>query len=438
MDVGIKPPLPEAFLSRVGKQLGEALPAFYAAMEGSPVRGIRMNPAKAGRMPFRDAQRKIPWARDGWELASDSKAGSTIAHEAGQFYLQEPCAMLPGAVMDAKPGETILDLCAAPGGKSTQMGLDMRGKGLLICNEPVPKRAAVLSRNLERMGIPHGIVTRADPGKLAALWPEGFDGVLADVPCSGEGMFRRNPETRNEWTEEKAAGCVRRQREILESAARMVCPGGRLIYSTCTWNPDENEEQIETFLLGHPEFKPEGFRLPGIEAPEGMYTCWPHLVRGEGQFVARLRKRGSGSPRLEDGSDAFALSKECLRIWQTNGIGTERPNAAIGNMLTRIERIPVMKGIPVLRLGLCLGEVRGRIFIPDHAASMAITRPEMPEKELTDSEALRFLAGEPIPGGETGWVLMTWQGLVLGWGKGSEGTVKNHYPKGLRSEKLSV
>ena len=285
-------PLPEAFVRRTREQLGPELDPFLQAIEGPPVRGIRMNPFRAGGdQPFPGAGARIPWTRDGWELSLASEAGGTLEHEAGLFYLQEPCAMLPAAVLAAQPGEKILDLCAAPGGKATQLGLDLRGKGTLICNEPVPKRAAVLSRNMERMGVPNAIVTSAYPERLERLWAGGFDAVLADVPCSGEGMFRRHPETRLEWTEEKAAGCAERQKAILRSAAALVRPGGRLVYSTCTWNPAENEGQVKAFLREHPDFEPEPFFLPGINAPEGMFACWPHRTRGEGQFAAKLRKK---------------------------------------------------------------------------------------------------------------------------------------------------
>ena len=212
--------LPEAFVRRIRAQLGAGSEAFFEAMSQPPVRGLRMNPLReGGRVPFRDAGDRIPWCPEGWEIPADSTAGVTIAHEAGAFYLQEPGAMIPARVMDARPGERILDLCAAPGGKSTQMGADMRGEGLLVCNEPVPRRAAILSRNMERMGIPHSAVICAWPEKLADRWSEGFDGVMVDAPCSGEGMFRRNPEAAAEWSEEKALGCAARQREILEAAA---------------------------------------------------------------------------------------------------------------------------------------------------------------------------------------------------------------------------
>ena len=430
--------LPEDFTQRVGEQLGEELSSFLCAMEQPAVRGIRMNPFRSGpAAPVPDAGERIPWAANGWELAAESAAGTSVAHEAGAFYLQEPSAMLPAAVMDAKPGEKILDLCSAPGGKATQMGLDMKGEGLLVCNEPVPKRAAVLSRNLERMGIPNGIVTCAYPDRLAKSWPETFDGVMVDAPCSGEGMFRRHPETRAEWSLEKAAGCAARQREILEEAARMVRPGGRLVYSTCTWNPAENGEQVKEFLTAHPEFEPEPFSLPGAEGSDGTFTCWIHRVRGEGQFAAKLRKRGEGETRLPDGSADFRPDREAIRIWEKGEIRTEEPNAAFGQTLTHVPEIPDLRGIRVLRLGLHLGEIRGKNCFPDHAAALCIRKPDMPEYEISEEEALRYLAGEAIPGDARGWVLMSRKGLILGWGKGSGGMIRNHYPKGLRNGRIT-
>lgn len=433
------PLLPVEFLTRIGTQLGNELPRFLEAMHEAPIRGIRMNPEKnRDGQPFRDAENKIPWERNGWELKEDSAAGITVAHEAGAFYLQDPCAMLPAAVLNARPGERILDLCSAPGGKATQMGLDMQGEGLLVCNEPVPKRAAILSRNIERMGIPHTIVTCAYPEKLADAWEEGFDGVLADVPCSGEGMFRKNPLSRSEWTAEKAEGCTGRQRKILDAAARLVRPGGRLVYSTCSWNPAENDQMISGFLETHPEFTPEPFRMEGIGAENGMFLCWPHLLRGEGQFVAKLRRADGERKTLSENRKAFAVKKDDLLLWEQSGIRTPKPNALFRNTLVRADFIPELKGIQVIRLGLHIGEIRGKQMIPDHAAAMNIHRTENQEISLTDEEALRYMAGEAIPGAAKGWTLLTWHGLALGWGKGSDGMIKNHYPKGLRNNKLII
>ena len=426
--------LPEAFVERVGGQLGSELSSFLDAMAAPPVRGIRMNPRRTGgKTPFRDAEVRIPWCEWGWTLRGDSPAGVTIAHVAGAFYLQEPGAMLPAEILRAQPGEKILDLCAAPGGKSTQMGLAMGGSGLLVCNEPVPKRAAILSRNIERMGIPGAIVISAWPEQLAERWPEGFDGVMVDAPCSGEGMFRRDPETIREWSPEKAAGCALRQREILEAAARLVRPGGRMVYATCTFHPEENEEQVKHFLAGHPEFEPESFRLPGADGAEGWFTCWPHRSPGEGQFAALLRKKGDRPARLPGGSEAFRVPREERGAWQAAGLDLPEPNALFGRTLVSAPEIPDLKGIRVLRLGLHLGERRGKVFLPDHAAAMSFAAGELPEAELTEEQALKYLAGEALAAPQEGWRLMKYQGLPLGWGKGSEGQIRNHYPKGLRN-----
>jgi len=422
--------LPDAFIKRIREQLGDDAALFLKAMDEPSVRGIRMNPLRSAEV-FRDAAERIPWQEDAWYLGKDSEAGTTIAHEAGAFYLQEPSAMIPAAVMRARPGERILDLCSAPGGKATQMGCDMRGDGLLICNEPVGKRAAILSRNIERMGIPNAVVTSALPEQLSRSWKEVFDGVLVDAPCSGEGMFRRLPESRVEWTAEKADGCAQRQHGILSEAAKMVRPGGRLVYSTCTYNPAENEQQVERFLNENPAFRAEEFFLPGMEKPSVMWTVWPHKVCGEGQFAALFRKGGNDRKTLK--SEFSAPDRTVMNVWRESRTGTPEPNAVFGHTLVRVPETPETRGIRVMRPGLQIGEVKGRYFVPDHAAAVAFFPPETERVPLSDGEACRYLAGEAIAGDAKGWVLMTWQGLVLGWGKGSDGMIRNHYPKGLRN-----
>ena len=432
----MNPKLPEAFVSRMEGQLGEELPAFLRALEEAPVRGIRLNTLKETveteeyrRLP------RIPWAEEAYELPADSQAGSTILHEAGAFYLQEPGAMLPAAVLDARPGEKVLDLCAAPGGKTTQIGSAMRGKGLLVCNEPVPKRARILSGNVERFGLPNTIVTCAWPEQLAEMWPEGFDAVLADAPCSGEGMFRRVPESREEWSAEKAGGCAERQREILNAAARLVRPGGRLVYSTCTYNPAENGENADWFLAEHPDFEPEGFRLPGIDAPEGKYTCYPHRKRCEGQFTALFRKKGDEAARLPDRRTLPKPGREEAAVMSR--LFPQLPEAThrLGDTLIRLELCPDFRGIRILRAGLHLGEVRGRIAEPDHAVAMKMDPPDICTLDLDRESACRYMAGETIEAEREGWLLVRYKGLILGWGKGSGGIIRNHYPKGLRGNR---
>ena len=429
----VNPKLPEAFVSRMKRQLGNELPAFLCALEDAPVRGIRLNIFKeTDAVQSYKRNSRIPWAHEAYELPADSDAGSTIIHEAGAFYLQEPGAMLPAAVLNAKPGEKVLDLCAAPGGKSTQIGIAMRGEGLLVCNDPVPKRAKILSGNIERIGLPHTIVTCSWPEQLADLWAEGFDAVLVDAPCSGEGMFRRVPESREEWSEDQARGCAQRQREILNKAVKLVRPGGRLVYSTCTYNPDENDRIACWLPREHPDFEPEPFSLPGINAPDGKYTCYPHRMRTEGQFVARFRRIGNGTAELPDERSLPKPGREEQAALTASFPEFPAATHRFGNTLVHLNQCPDLRGIRVLRAGLHLGEVRGKTVFPDHAAAMSINPPEMTALDLDAENACRYIAGEAIESEKEGWLLIRYKGLIAGWGKGSGGIIRNHYPKGIR------
>ena len=428
--------LPPAFLHRIKTQLGNETDDFIRAMNEPAIRGIRFNPLK----PCKENVRwmtgdRIPWEENGWYLSENETPGITIWHEAGAFYLQDPAAMLPVKVLNPRPGEKILDLCSAPGGKATQIGCAMHGKGLLVCNEVIPKRALILSRNIERLGITNTVVTGARPEILASRWKGCFDAVLADAPCSGEGMFRRDPETRIEWSPEKASGCVIRQREILTSAAELVRPGGRLVYSTCTFNPDENENMIQWFLNTHSDWEAEPFQLPGADGKNGFFTCYPHRTKGEGQFTALLKKKGNSEcPFIPDTSLPKAGSKDAVRFADSfPGL----PNAThiFGHTLIHTEFLPDIKGISVYRIGLHLGEIHDSYFIPDHAS--AYIAASSIQKSIVDPEhALRYMSGETVDGNESGWTVVTCNGMPLGWGKGTGGIIKNHYPKGLRNNLL--
>ncbi len=427
---------PAAFRTRITEQLGYEAPDFFRAMTQPPTHGIRFNPLK----PCTENSRwmnggKIPWEKNGWYLCEDDAPGKTIWHEAGAFYLQDPAAMLPVNVLNPRPGERILDLCSAPGGKATQIGCAMQGCGLLVCNEIVPKRAYILSRNIERFGILNTVITGARPEILSSRWKDGFDAVIADAPCSGEGMFRRYPETKNEWSAEQAAGCVVRQREILSSAAEMVRPGGRLVYSTCTFNPDENENMIQWFLKTHNDWEPESFHFPGTDGANGSFTCYPHRTKGEGQFAALLRKKGHGECRfVPDTSLPKAVSRDAGRFADSfPGL----PNAThiFGHTLIHTEFLPDIKGISVYRIGLHLGEIHDNYFIPDHAS--AYIAASSIQKSIVNPElAVRYMAGETFAGNESGWTVVTCSDMPLGWGKGTGGIIKNHYPKGLRNSLL--
>lgn len=426
--------LPQAFVERMAAQLGEELPAFLAAMDAPYQRGIRVNPLKPTDAAVPGLLEPVPWASTGYYLVNESNAGALPLHEAGAYYLQEPSAMLPAAVLDPQPGETVLDLCAAPGGKSTQLALRMKGRGLIVCNEPVGKRAAILARNVERMGVVNALVVSAMPDQLAKKWPAGFDAIQVDAPCSGEGMFRRHPETRDEWSPESPAGCAKRQVDILDAAAQLVRPGGRIVYSTCTMNPTENEDTVAAFIQRHPDFSLAAFDLPGASAPTGMMTCYPHRMRGEGHFVALLRRAGDVSAHLPEDKSLPRPDKGQMTMLRAFSPDAPAPTHCLGDTLVHLPGCPDVRGLKVLRCGLHLGVAKGKVFQPDHAWAVAAEGPRFPHIPLTEEQAALYQRGEVIPVDESlrGWVLPTLHGLCLGWGKASDGVMKNHYPKGLR------
>lgn len=337
------------------------------------------------------------------------------------------------AALDVRPGQRVLDLCAAPGGKSTQIGALLAGEGTLVSNEIVPQRAKVLSQNVERMGVRNAIVTNASPDRLAARWGEWFDRILVDAPCSGEGMFRREAASRAEWSAQSPGGCAGRQTSILDAAAGMLRPGGLLVYSTCTFNTTENDDVVSTFLHKHTDFLLEPFTIAGVEAAmEGMLRLWPHRVAGEGHFVARLRKRGA-----DDGAKHPAAMTDLSDVWE--GFA---PVALPGQIFCAGENRwllpadhPSLDGIRVLRFGLALGERRGKVFLPDHAAAMAFAPGLLaPFISVHEDAARRYLRGEVLeaPGVAGGWHTVAYEGLSLGWVKVSDGAAKNKLPKGLR------
>lgn len=446
----MSPALPPAFVSRMRAQLGEEADAYFAAMEMPCLRGLRLNPQK----PVSDAaleavggvEEPVPWYPAlGRHLRNDSPAGADPLHEAGAYYLQEPSAMAPVSVLSPRPGECVLDLCAAPGGKSTQIAAELAGEGLLVSNEPVPSRAKILSRNIERMGVPNALVVSAQPEALAARWGVLFDAVLVDAPCSGEGMFRRHPETRAEWNPASPMGCAERQRRILGCAAAMLRPGGRLVYSTCTLSPEENEETVRWFLREHPDFSAQPFSLPGnygtLDAPEGMLRLYPHRVRGEGHFVACLRRAGDApaADLMRPAAERLSLPAPAVRAAYSAFAaplrGLPAANAQLGDALLSAPDLPPLDGVRVLRAGVQLGTLRGKVFAPDHALAMCLSPAcGLPVLALDRAGALRYQSGEALPAPEdmSGWALAVYEGLVLGFGKASGGQFKNHYPKGLR------
>lgn len=469
--------LPQKFLERMRQMLDGEYEAFVQAFEQERYQALRLNTLKAGVndgcVPHLS---RVPWAEDGYYYGASDQPGKHPYHAAGVYYIQEPSAMAPAELLKAQPGERVLDLCAAPGGKSTQIAAKMGGEGFLLCNEINAQRAKILSENVERMGIVNAYVTNETPVRLAEIFPEYFDKILVDAPCSGEGMFRKNEAACEEWSPENVSMCACRQDEILDCAAGMLRPGGRLVYSTCTFAPEENEGSVSRFLERHGEFvllpiEKERVGLAGCDGNAGYleddmgsgrrsnavhleYTLrlWPHKVNGEGHFAALFQKAGEFPEKYHNPSrNGFVTGMsdkelgEYFRFCQEISGKRELP---VGQDQQRIylkfgdqvylvsSRMPSVKGLKVLRPGLHLGTLKKNRFEPSHALALALAPEEVRrvwDLDASGHTAAAYLNGQTFPAdGEKGWYLICVDGFGLGWGKLAGGIMKNHYPKGLR------
>ena len=491
--------LPRGFTERMRGMLGEDFEAFCASYQKPAHPSLRANTLKITPDKLKEIAPfigdTVPWQENGFYYPADgeTRPGKHPLHEAGAYYIQEASAMLPASLCPPVPGERVLDLCAAPGGKTTQLAAALCGEGLLVANEIHPARAAILSQNVERMGVRNAVVVNAAPAELSRKFPVFFDKIVVDAPCSGEGMFRKEADAVTMWSPENVSLCATRQAEILEEAAKMLAPDGYLVYSTCTFAPAENEGAVLAFLSCHPEFEvvlseqpcvvasreagllDEG-RPEWVEGFEGYpaelckqvryaYRVFPHHCDGEGHFAVLLHKQ-SGDPaplRKED-------KKKCRKPEKPSG-SKGKPNplslavslfedfcrevmggvpAWISDTLPclfgdKLYLVPkalcgdtdpteALKGLRVLRAGLCVGTVvgldrgRGR-FEPDHALALAGGNRAL---DVDHEAACAYLKGETIPCSLRGWYTVSYCGLPLGWGKASDGVMKNHYPKGLR------
>ena len=439
--------LPEAFLSRLKQQLGDEFDDYLKSLERPRAVALRFNPLKTDAFPALPfVEEQVPWAVYGHYYTPDARPGLHVWHEAGLYYLQEASAMAPVTLLDPQPGEAVLDLCAAPGGKTTQIAALMAGEGLLVCNEINPKRAKILSRNIERMAVSNALVLNHHPRDLERHFTDCFDKVLVDAPCSGEGMFRKEEAAVTDWSEETVEMCALRQSQILDTAAKLLRPGGRLVYSTCTFAPAENEGAISDFLRRHPEFSIEAVSAPALSpgrpeyvadpAPgiEHTFRLWPHHQKGEGHYAAVLRKEGD-----EEGSLIPAKADKPPREWTdfAKSLGIRLPvgkPALFGATLWWLpEKAPELKGLKVLRPGLELGEVKKGRFEPAHALALWLKACSSNQDYAPDSpEIAAYLHGDVVPSAQKGWTLVTAGGISLGWGKGDGKVLKNHYPKALR------
>ena len=427
--------LPEAFLLRIQQQLGEEYDDFLKSLERPRAVALRFNPLKGQRPVLPFVQQPVPWEEEGFYYDPEARPGLHVYHEAGVYYLQEASAMSPVFLLDPQPGEKICDLCAAPGGKTTQIAGRMGGEGFLLCNEINPKRAKILSRNIERMAVSNALVTNEHPANLAKKYAGYFDRVLVDAPCSGEGMFRKEEAAVTDWSQETVEMCARRQAEILHSAAQLVRPGGRLVYSTCTFAPEEDEQAVEAFLREHPEFQPEILEAPWFEGVEnGGHRMWPHKLLGEGHFAAVLRKT-QGEETETELSGGEKLPAQWTAFAKEMGIRLPEGKAvSFGqNLFWAPAQMPDIRKMKVMRPGLELGTVKKDRFEPAHALALWLKDCKNVETFGADSEEMKaYIHGDVVPSGKKGWCLVCADGYSIGWGKGDGRILKNHYPKGLR------
>ena len=426
--------LPERFLQRMQAQLGEEYDQYIDSLSRPRAVALRFHPAKAqAEVPF--LTQGVPWEPLGHYYDPQARPGLHPYHEAGVYYLQEASAMSAVALLDPQPGERICDLCAAPGGKSTQIAGRLQGQGFLLCNEWSPKRAKILSQNIERMGVANALVTNETADNLARHLPGFFDRVLIDAPCSGEGMFRKEEAAVTDWSQETVEMCARRQAEILDAGAQLVRPGGRLVYSTCTFAPEENEWTVAAFLQRNPDFFLEPVDAPWFTpAGEGQFRLWPHKLLGEGHFAAVLRRQGE-EPVAGTPCTGGKLPKEYLQFSKDLQLQLPAGKAILfgQTLYWAPEELPELKGLKVLRPGLQLGEVKKDRFEPAHALALWLPACKNSVSFPAESDEIKaYLHGEVLPSTMRGWCLVQADGFSIGWGKGDGNQLKNHYPKGLR------
>ncbi|MBR6781972.1 MAG: RsmB/NOP family class I SAM-dependent RNA methyltransferase [Clostridia bacterium] len=491
--------LPREFAERMRVMLGDQFEAFCASYRKPVHPSLRVNTLKISPDRLKEIAPfigdTVPWQENGFYYPADGdiRPGKHPLHEAGAYYIQEASAMLPASLCPPVPGDRILDLCAAPGGKATQLVAALCGEGLLVANEIHPGRAAILSQNMERMGVRNAVVVNVAPAELSKKFPAFFDKIVVDAPCSGEGMFRKEADAVTMWSPENVSLCATRQAEILDEATKMLAQGGYLVYSTCTFAPAENEGVVLAFLSRHPEFEVIPSDQPAVVAsresglldggrpewaegyenyPEELcqqvkhaYRVFPHHCDGEGHFAVLLRKadveaassanegkKKSRKPEKQNGNkgkaDPVAVAVSLFEEFCREVMGgvpdfvADTVPCLFGDKLHLIPKAlcgdtnptEALKGLRILRAGLCAGTVigldrgKGR-FEPDHALALAGGNRAF---DVDFDSACAYLRGETIPCSLRGWYTVSYCGLPLGWGKASDGVMKNHYPKGLR------
>jgi 16S rRNA C967 or C1407 C5-methylase (RsmB/RsmF family)/NOL1/NOP2/fmu family ribosome biogenesis protein len=416
--------LPSAFVDRMRGLLGDDVDRFVASFEQPRSRALRVNPLKTDADELRRLLgvelRPLSWSELGFEIAGDAPPlGAHPAHLAGLFYLQEPSSIAVAEAVRPEPGWRVADVAAAPGGKTTHLASLVGEGGVVVANEISRARLRVLHENVDRWGSPNVVTTQLSLAALAAAVEEPFDAVVLDAPCTGEGLFRRDPKLVREWSPRAVAGAARRQAGLLDDAARIVRPGGFLVYSTCSF-------EVEAFLERHAEW-----------SLEDAVRLWPHEGPGEGQFFARLRR--------EDGATAATPHRResrqdspVLRAWQEFApeleLSAERLVVRGDSIFLAPERAA---GVPAARPGMPLGTARPGRFEPAHALATSTLAPRIHSRvswPADDPRLQSYLRGETVPSaGEDGWVLVCYERWGLGWARRTGGVLKNFFPRSYRA-----
>jgi len=476
--------LPEKFKDRMKMLLGDEYEEFLRCFSRPGLSGLRVNTLKISPEDFERicpfSIKRIPWVRNGYYYQTDEQPAKHPFYYAGLYYIQEPSAMTPASLLPIEEGDRVLDICAAPGGKSTELGARLQGKGILVSNDISNSRAKALLKNIELFGIRNSLILSENPAKLLDYFPEYFDKILIDAPCSGEGMFRKSPAIIKNWEQYGVEYYNKLQKEIIIAAAKMLRPGGYMLYSTCTFSPEENEGTISYLLDKCPEFHvvpalPDediqarlgvaytGFdcgRPEWVEGREELKNCirlWPHKIDGEGHFIALLHKQeqaetAAGSMKAPGGRADYlkekpnrqkaksAISDEALDFLKSTQISYRKEQLmALGDSLYLLpDDMPESSGLRVLRQGLLLGEMKKQRFEPSQALANALYTREYDKIirfDPDDPELIRYLKCESVsmPGSYSdGWYLVCAGNYSLGWMKVAKKSFKNKYLPGWR------
>ena len=447
--------LPIDFENRMKNLLGEEFQTYKASLEEEPVRSFRVNTDKISLEDFEKIDvfntERIPYSPTGFYFYYE-KIGNHPYHHAGMLYVQEPGAMAPAECLPLENDWVVLDMCSAPGGKSTQLRNKLGKKGILVSNEIIPSRCKILTSNIERLGLKNTITTCMDSGRLARLYPETFDFIMVDAPCSGEGMFRKEQIAIDEWSKENVEKCAIRQMEILENASKCLKNGGYIVYATCTFSLEENEMLIDSFLNNHHEYEllrvneevekntSDGIFFDGCKCENIHYTrrVYPHKNKGEGQFMALLHNKNperqtelkkSKNSNLKIDKTVFDFLDSVLTTYDKDSVqmNNDTPVYFNGDFDTTKATV-YMKGVTI-------GEIKKNYIQPHHQFFMAMGESFKRKIELSveSEEIKKYLHGEEFSTTcENGWAVVTINGCSLGGVKVVNGRAKNHYPKGLR------